>query len=209
MRIAAGILAHGEHPSMIEAALDSTDCLDNAFTFGEGEVIEDELGEARVRQIGLELAYGVGADWYLQIDADERLVRGELLYDYLGLAASPWWPLPYVQENGDVTVAPCKLIRLDARPRCYLASDVYVFDAQAAQGNTTAPTLLSGYVFPEVAKHLLEELPVLLHVPSARPDAGTRRRLSVAIEGSDQAGRIDAYKPELEFVVPRALRFPR
>lgn len=199
LTIAAGTLAYNEHPSMVEAAADSCDALDYWFSFGADVEIADEAGEAWTRQRGLDNARRLGADWYLQIDADERLIDGGRLYEYLSQHAGGlgWWPLPYLQEQGWTTVAPCKLIRV-ADAECFLASDVYTIGGRV--------TLLSGFSWPAELDPILPSLPRLLHIPSARPDAPGRRRLSVAIEGSDQTGRLGAWKPELPFTVPAAVR---
>jgi hypothetical protein len=181
--IVAGTLAYREDESMIAQAHDSARCLDGCFVFGEGERIDNEYAEANVRQLGIERARAYGADWYLQLDADETLLRGELLHDLLADWPHRAWALPYMQETGYASLAPCKLVRLEPRCSMLLASDVYTW-ADRPHG-----LLLSGYTCPEDFYPLLPHVPVLLHRPSARPDAADRRRLSDAIEGTARHGR--------------------
>jgi hypothetical protein len=201
-RIAAGILAYRESALMIAAAAESACALDGVFVFGEDERIDTELDEARVRQKGLELAKLGGADWYLQIDADERLVDAPALFDYLEWWPHRAWPLPYVQENGTTTLAPCKCIRL-AGARCVLASDVYEWELGPA---VEGPYVLSGYTVPAELEPLIGRLPRLMHEPSRRPHASSRRRLSVAIEGThSRAGLVQWPLPSPPFPRARAL----
>ncbi|MGH7345918.1 MAG: hypothetical protein ACREK4_13470 [Candidatus Rokuibacteriota bacterium] len=193
--IIAGVLAYDEHPDTIAAALATVAALDDAIVFGESGSIESERGEAAARQAGLEWARIAGADWYLQLDADERLVHGELLHDLLAEHHPRAYPLPYVSERGWITLAPFKLFRAKGA-RIELGSDVISWDGEE-------PWLLSGFAFPPELRHVVRAMPHLLHLPSERPDAATRRRLSERIEGSDLA-RILTRKWPLPFPVPRA-----
>jgi hypothetical protein len=202
-KIAVGLLAYKEDPSVVEGAIASIyGIFDIGFVCNDNVPIESEWDEARVRQGGLDLARESGADWYLQLDADERLVNGRLLREFLeahgeGLAA---WPLPYVYEGGEwVTLAPFKLVR--ARARFELACDVFSIDGRL--------WLMSGYPWIGVSERdtrLLQRTPYLLHAPSVRPDARTRRRLSDAIEGTAGEVRLGVPQWPLPFIVPHARR---
>lgn len=186
MLIVAGVLNWNERPRTLAHAVASAAAVDLAFTFGNTKPIRSELEEAQVRSLGLERAQRMDAEWYLQLDADERLVHGELLRDYLPHFTGQAWPLPYVLEGGVVTVAPFKLIRAPGA-RIVLGCDVIDFG--------DGPRLCSGFSFPPELERALPALPHLLHVPSERPDADERPRLSERIEGTDTSGLRQSIPP--------------
>lgn len=122
--------------------------------------------QAQMRQHGFALACQHGADWVLQMDADERLIHGHLLAPILARTARAY-PIPIVQENGDMTLAPFKC--LQARPLEFVAS----CDQIRWPDQPETVWCLSGYPAPEPLRLVLLGLPHLLHEPSLRP--GRRR----------------------------------
>ncbi len=70
--------------------------------------------ESSLRRPGLAEAIRLGADWWLQLDADEQLVYGAALVDRIdhldSIAVA--YPLPRLEEDGSVQVCPYKLVRL-------------------------------------------------------------------------------------------------
>jgi hypothetical protein len=195
--IAAGVMTYDERPATVKRAIASAAACDLVFTFGSHRRIGDELEEAAVRSVGLERAQRMGAEWYLQLDADERLARGELLRTLLELANAtgtmPAYPLPYLLESGAVMVAPFKLFRTE-HASFVLGSDVLDFG--------DGPRLCSGIPYPEYARPALLALPHLRHVPSERPDAGEHDRLSERVEGTSSRDGIPTL--ELPWTAPLA-----
>lgn len=108
--------------------------------------------------------------WLLQLDADEALVHGDRLRATLERWPHPAYPLPLVQENGDATLAPFKLLRLPAE---IVACSEYVRFA----GDSTTWNL-AGYRLPAELRPALLEGPFLLHTPGLRQGIRRAVRLS-------------------------------
>ena len=168
-----------EDPRLVNAALESClSCCDATFFFEGGlRPLNGGRGrfesEAAMRDTGrlwaLECA---GADWYLQIDADEWLVHGELLRPILAHWRHDAYPLPYLLEDGTLMLAPCKLIRADAAIAAHC--DFIRLPSQPEQ-----VYCLSGYQAPLELRDAMLELPHLAHEPWRRAEAGDEKpRLS-------------------------------
>lgn len=177
MRIVAGIPAWDEPAQLIEGARRSCLALDSAFYFVGGlRPLNGGFGnfesEGAMRDYGRRLAYATRATWYLQLDADERLIHGELLRPILAHWRLEAYPLPYVLEDGTVTLAPCKLIRADAA----IAAHCDFIRLPSAPARILC---LSGYQAPPQLRDALLELPHLVHEPWRRDELGAgKRRLS-------------------------------
>lgn len=119
-----------------------------------------DAGRAWAQRHGRSVLGIGGAVWLLQLDADETLVNGEQLRPLLERWPWPAYPLPLVQEDGQTTLAPFKLIRLPAR---IVACSEYVrFRGDATTWN------LAGYGCPPELRAALLELPFLFHTPGLR-----------------------------------------
>lgn len=131
--------------------------------------------ESSLRNFGRLHAQQIDARWWLQLDADERLVNGEQLTDIL--TSSPYrysvraYPLPRLEESGAVSICPYKLVRLPAelvagcdhfRFPFWTGPVVWRLSADRSATEQEIPALLQG--------------PHLIHEPSLRP-AGARPRL--------------------------------
>lgn len=125
--------------------------------------------QAEMREYGFRLARNHSASWVLQMDADERLVNGELLAPILS-AHRRCYPLPIVQENGRMTLAPFKC--LESRPLTFVASC-----DQIRWPDLDEVWRLSGYTAPDELIEALLELPHLVHEPSLRPEGRRSVRL--------------------------------
>lgn len=129
--------------------------------------------EAAMRRHGLRLARAAGASWWLQLDADEQLVNGDQLpallagWPRIGGDHPHAYPLPYRQENGDLTLAPFKLV--DARAELAAHSDYFY------AGAGTPVYCLSGFTLPAELAAVALAGPFLDHRPSLRRNGGHRR----------------------------------
>ncbi len=113
--------------------------------------------------------------WFLQLDADERLVHGERLRAVLERWPHAAFPIPLVQESGDTTLAPFKCFR--ARDATIVACSEYV-----RIGKARTLYNLAGYVLPRDVPRaaLLDAWPFLFHRPSLRgPGIRAGARLSL------------------------------
>jgi hypothetical protein len=109
--------------------------------------------------------------WLLQLDADEALVNGERLRELLADYRPRAYPIGYVQEDGQLTLAPFKLFRLPAR---IVACSEYV-----RFGRERTTYCLAGYEAPAELRAPLLARPFIYHTPSARTPLTRRyRRLS-------------------------------
>lgn len=133
---------------------------------------EELTSEAELRRIGLELAREAGAEWWLQLDADERLRHGEHLEPIL--ERWPLWayPLPYVHEDGWTTLAPFKLVRVEAELVAH--SDYFRHGGEVYR--------LSGYSADRERWSVLEAGPHLYHSPSVRAGRFHPRLSDVELE---------------------------
>lgn len=115
-----------------------------------------------------------GTTWFLQLDADEALVNGEQLRACLEHWPWPAYPLPLVQEDGQTTLAPFKLLRLPAR---IVACSEYV---RFGGGDRTVWNL-AGYSCPPRLREALLEGPFLFHTPGLRARYGEPIRAGVRL----------------------------
>jgi len=123
--------------------------------------------QGAMRDHGRQWAQERRARWFLQLDADEALVNGELLRAILERWAWPAYPLAYVQEDGQTTLAPFKCFRLPAR---IVACSEYVQLGRPGHAPArSAPVWnLAGYACPLELRACLLELPFVFHTPSLR-----------------------------------------
>jgi hypothetical protein len=171
--VVAGIPVWQEEPHVVAGALASCRELAAAFRYadaaGIGEPDSTWNRQADMRDHGRELARGVyGADWYVQLDADERLHNGAALVNILGAFPGFAYPIPYLHDAGGGTLAgsllPCKVIRADT---CRIvAACEYVEHAGAVYN-------LSGFA---LERPVPAGLPYIVHQPELRH--APHRRLS-------------------------------
>lgn len=164
MIVYAGTPVYCEDDATLERARLSVLELDGWATFRSDR---PALDEGAMRRQGFELAREHGADWYLQLDADERLVGAADLRERLAATAGPFYPLPYVQEDGQVTLAPFKLARPD-QVELVAHSDYFRVAGRVY--------CCSGYRWASPSTPAELGLPHLLHEPSRRRQR--HRRLS-------------------------------
>jgi hypothetical protein len=123
--------------------------------------------QAELRDEGRRQAEETGGDWWLQLDADERLVQGETL----ALTLDDWYarayPLPRLEEDGSISVCPYKLVRLP----CQLVQGC---DHFTWPGEDVVWRMSLQYSAHENLREYLLAGPYLIHQPSLRPE-GTLR----------------------------------
>lgn len=131
--------------------------------------------ESKLRDFGRQHAQQIGARWWLQLDADERLVNGRTLQAILEHWPTPapplprCYPLPRLEESGAVSICPYKLVMLPCRlvVGCdhFTFGDVTTWRLSADRSATEqeAPALLAG--------------PHLVHEPSLRPSSRRTARI--------------------------------
>ena len=147
---------------------------DAPLRYAAGDAAKYET-ESEMRYAGLAIARRLGADWWLQLDADERLMGDEALDGYLrawsnSSAPATWaYPLPYFTPSLDqLTLAPFKLVRTG----CELVCQCDYFTPPGG-GELYR---LSGFTVPREFWPWLLAGPHLLHLPELR--TLTRARLS-------------------------------
>lgn len=116
--------------------------------------------ESALRDVGRLAAQTLQAEWWLQIDADERLRHGEQLSALLDLFARAY-PLPRLEEDGSWTLCPYKLVRLP----CELVVGCDHF----RWNDSPQVWRLSGYPLPDMSTWRAWKLPYLEHRHSRRP----------------------------------------
>lgn len=177
-RVVAAIPTWREDAHAIAGALASCRPLDCSFRYlgGVGSRPNDRYAShTEMRQYGMMVAREqYGADWVLQLDADERLHQGERLVEIL--QAYPGWayPIPLVQETGQVTWAPFKLIRSDCEIEYrmeYIRRDGILW-------------VLTGYA-PITLDDVPDGMPYIYHAPSIRKGDRSKDRLSTIEEVTD------------------------
>lgn len=147
----------------------SAECLDDHLCFPGGIVglVPDEKAlwesQGEMRDWGRKRLLDRGMDWIIQLDADERLMHGELLYDILPRWDS-YFPIPYISVFRDVmTFAPSKVIR----STCVIRSHSE-FIALSGDGATFDHSGYNAWDFS-----LPSSLPHILHLDAKR-DPATR-----------------------------------
>ncbi len=172
MRIVASTPAWNEPEELLRRCVASAAvAVDRHYVYAGGIASLVDGGkwatQGAMRDHGRAWAQGRRARWFLQLDADEALVNGELLRPILERWAWPAYPLAYVQEDGQMTLAPFKCFRLPAR---IVACSEYV--QLGRPGHVPARNApvwnLAGYAAPEELRAALLELPFLFHSPSLR-----------------------------------------
>jgi len=129
--------------------------------------------ESELRNFGRMHAQQVGAKWWLQLDADERLVNGEQLQAILEHWPTPayplprCYPLPRVEEDGAVTFCPYKLVRLPCR--LVVGCDHFRFGDELTLWRLSVDRSATEYERPTLLQG-----PHLLHEPSRRTSSRPR-----------------------------------
>lgn len=140
------------------------------YCYGQELTIGAGYSQREVRATGLEIARRLRADWVLLLDSDERLQGETALLAILAAWPQAAYPIPYVLEDGSVTLAPCKLVRPGELELVYRCD--YYRDRRSG-----LVYHLSGIPLPEgpLGRALLAG-PRILHLPAERE--GRWRRLS-------------------------------
>jgi hypothetical protein len=156
--------------------------------------------ESELRNFGRMHAQQIGAEWWLQLDADEQLFNGEQLPAILEHWPTPTYPsprcypLPRVEEDGAVSFCPYKLVRLPCRLAC--GCDHFTFDA-----GLTVWRLSVDRSATEQERPALRAGPHLLHEPSRR--TSSRPRLGTL---ENELEKRPAYAVEWPLPVPMRAR---
>lgn len=174
--IVAGCPVWEEHELTVARARASVQPFGIPFFTYEGGVAHGKnfKTQAEMRQHGLTLAWKAHrAEWYLQLDADERLRNAELLAPILEGCKWNAHPLPLLQEDGSLLLAPFKLVSTNCGATRIVACAEYF---QFNEGGSVY--CLAGYTAPEELRDNLLQLPYLEHCPSDRPPSRRSERLS-------------------------------
>lgn len=155
--VIAAIPVWNEDAHTLAPALASCKPLHGAFRF-VGDMRRFGTHHA-LRQYALERARDeFGADWLVQMDADERLCNGDKLVDYLQTYPGFAYPMPMIQDSGETSWAPFRCIRTDVQ---------IVSRCEYVKRNGTV-WCLTGYAAPPLDSINLDE-PYVFHNPGIRP----------------------------------------